>query len=102
MLPQALFNSALLLRATATLLPARGVSGHSALLFRIAPSRPVKKRLLSDDHFTVDGTLIEAWAGQKSFQRKGNDDDPLNPPPPDRGSNPTVALAKRWAESHWP
>jgi len=32
---------------------------------------------LSDEHFTVDGTLIEAWASQKSFQRKdgsGNDD----------------------------
>jgi len=26
--------------------------------------------LLSDEHFTVDGTLIEAWAGQKSFKRK--------------------------------
>lgn len=25
---------------------------------------------MSDEHFTVDGTLIEAWAGQKSFQRK--------------------------------
>ena len=25
---------------------------------------------LSDEHFTVDGTLIEAWASQKSFQRK--------------------------------
>src|SRR4029453_15273612 len=25
---------------------------------------------LSDEHFTVDGTLIEAWAGHKSFQRK--------------------------------
>ena len=33
--------------------------------------------LLSDEHFTVDGTLIEAWAGQKSFQRKDkNDGDP--------------------------
>lgn len=29
---------------------------------------------LSDEHFTVDGSLIEAWAGHKSFQRK--DDDP--------------------------
>jgi len=38
----------------------------------------------------VDGTLIEAWAGQKSFQRKGSDHDPLNPPPPDRSGNPTV------------
>ena len=27
-------------------------------------------RLLSDEHFTVDGTLIEAWAGQKSFKQK--------------------------------
>jgi hypothetical protein len=26
--------------------------------------------LLSDEHFTVDGTLIEAWAGQKSFKPK--------------------------------
>jgi transposase len=26
--------------------------------------------LMSDEHFTVDGTLIEAWAGQKSFRRK--------------------------------
>jgi hypothetical protein len=32
-----------------------------------------RKRLLSNEHFTVDGTLIEAWAGQKSFaaQRRG-------------------------------
>jgi hypothetical protein len=41
--------------------------------------------LLSDEHFTVDGTLIEAWAGAKSFQRKDgtgpkpNDTDPGNP-----------------------
>src|SRR5262249_49573744 len=29
------------------------------------------ERLLSDEHFSVDGTLIQAWAGQKSFVRKG-------------------------------
>jgi len=29
--------------------------------------------LLSDEHFTVDGTLVEAWAGQKSFRPKGDD-----------------------------
>jgi len=29
---------------------------------------------MSDEHFTVDGTLIEAWAGQKSFQRKDQGD----------------------------
>jgi len=42
--------------------------------------------LLSDEHFTVDGTLIEAWASQKSF--KPIDDD--EPPSTDGGSNPTV------------
>jgi transposase len=36
-------------------------------------------QLMSDEHFTVDGTLIEAWAGQKSFQRK----DRSGPPPRD-------------------
>ena len=31
---------------------------------------------MSDEHFTVDGTLIQAWASQKSFRRKdGTDDD---------------------------
>jgi transposase len=42
--------------------------------------------LLSDDHFTVDGTLLEAWASQKSFRPK--DEDP--PAPPDDPKNPTV------------
>lgn len=44
------------------------------------------KGLTSDEHFTVDGTLIEAWASLKSFQRK----DQKNPPPPDDPGNPTV------------
>jgi transposase len=44
-----------------------------------------KKNLTSDEHFTVDGTLIEAWASLKSFQRK----DQKNKPPGDPG-NPTV------------
>lgn len=39
--------------------------------------------LLSDEHFTVDGTLLEAWASHKSFKPKGRDrtppDDPKNP-----------------------
>jgi transposase len=69
-----------------------------SLIVRQARSR----KLLSDEHFTVDGTLVEAWAGQKSFQRKRNDDDPLNPPPPDRGGNPTVNWhkQKRSNETH--
>ena len=31
--------------------------------------------MLSDEHFTVDGKLIEAWASQKSFKPKGDDSD---------------------------
>jgi transposase len=42
--------------------------------------------LLSDEHFSVDGTLIEAWAGQKSFQRK----DGGKKQPPDDPGNRTV------------
>src|SRR6202166_813137 len=43
------------------------------------------RRLLSAEHFTVDGTLLEAWAGQKSFKRK---DQPRNPP--DDPGDPTI------------
>jgi transposase len=43
-------------------------------------------RLLSDEHFTVDGTLIEAWAGQKSFKQKTE----ALPVPPDDPGNPRV------------
>ena len=39
-------------------------------------AQPRVKRLLSSDHFSVDGTLIEAWASMKSFKpRDGSDDD---------------------------
>jgi transposase len=41
--------------------------------------------LLSDEHFTVDGTLLEAWASHKSFKPKGHDQTP-----PDDPKNPTV------------
>jgi transposase len=53
--------------------------------------------LLSDEHFSVDGTLIEAWAGHKSFQRK----DQAAQPPDDPG-NPTVDFhgEKRSNETH--
>src|SRR5574337_1694636 len=44
-------------------------------------------RLWSDEHFTVDGTLIEAWAGQKSFKPKA---DAAAGPPPDDPGNPSV------------
>jgi transposase len=41
--------------------------------------------LISDEHFTVDGTLLEAWASHKSFKPKGTEG-----PPPDDPKNPTV------------
>ncbi len=43
--------------------------------------------LLSDEHFSVDGTLIEAWASQKSFRRKDGSSAPANDSDP---GNPTV------------
>ena len=57
-----------------------------------------EQELLSEEHFTVDGTLLEAWASQKSFQRK---DAPEGPPPEDPG-NPTVDFhkEKRTNETH--
>ena len=62
--------------------------------FSLIVAQARTKKLLSDEHFTVDGTLIEAWAGQKSFQRKTSGEDTLPPPPPDPGSNPTVNYRK--------
>jgi len=57
-----------------------------------------KAHLLSAEHFTVDGTLIEAWASLKSFKRKdGGDDDK-----PDDPGNPTVDFKgeKRRNDTH--
>ena len=54
------------------------------LFFRGVVEKARQGRLLSDEHFTVDGTLIEAWAGQKSFRPKSrrhrkNRNGPRNP-----------------------
>jgi hypothetical protein len=54
--------------------------------------------LISDEHFTVDGTLLEAWASLKSFQPKDKQDGP----PPDDTGNPTVDFhgQKRSNDTH--
>lgn len=54
--------------------------------------------LLSDEHFTVDGTLIEAWASHKSFRPKNDQE----PPSGQGGSNPTVDFkrTKRSNKTH--
>ena len=40
---------------------------------------PQVRPLLSDEHFSVDGTMIEAWASIKSFRRKDGSDEPPGP-----------------------
>jgi len=54
--------------------------------------------LISDEHFSVDGTLIEAWASQKSFQRKDREEQP----PKDDPGNPAVNFhgEKRSNDTH--
>jgi len=50
----------------------RLLDGDIAKEFFYAVLKQARKRnLLSDEHFTVDGTLLEAWASLKSFRRKG-------------------------------
>jgi transposase len=52
----------------------------AAKFLRAVLAQPRVKRLISSDHFSVDGTLIEAWASLKSFRRKdGSDNDPDGP-----------------------
>src|SRR6202051_1509824 len=55
------------------------------------------RHLLSAEHFTIDGTLLEAWAGLKSFKRK---DQPREPP--DDPGNPTINFhgERRSNETH--
>src|SRR6202161_2071311 len=54
--------------------------------FRTVVAAARELKLTSDEHFTVDGTLIEAWASLKSFKRK--DAGPSEPP--DDPGNPSV------------
>ena len=59
----------------------RLLEGEIAVKFLSAVlAQPKVNRLVSSDHFSVDGTLIEAWASLKSFRRKdGGDNDPEGP-----------------------
>ena len=45
------------------------------LFFEAIKHQAASRQLLSREHFTVDGTLLEACAGIKSFKPKGNGDD---------------------------
>ena len=92
----------------------RLLAGDIAAAFLTAVVQAAQqRRLLSGEHFTVDGTLLEAWASQKSFQPKAGpggdrDDDPRNPRVNFRGerrsnathastTDPDARLAKKGA-----
>ena len=77
----------------------RLLDGDIAEAFFQAVLQQARERsLLSDEHFTVDGTLLEAWASLKSFQCK----DAKNAVPPDDPGNATVDFhgEKRSNETH--
>jgi len=76
----------------------RLLEGDVAAKFMAAVlAQPRVKRLLSDDHFSVDGTLIEAWASMKSFRPKDGSDEP---PGPGRNAERNFHGEKRSNETH--
>jgi transposase len=78
----------------------RLLAGDIAVAFFEQILAEAKRRgLLSDEHFTVDGTQVEAWAGQKSFKKK---DSGGKEPPSDDRRNPTVDFRgeKRSNDTH--
>jgi transposase len=68
----------------------------AAAFFEAVVQQAQTARLLSAEHFTVDGTLLEAWASHKSFRPRDED------PPPPAGGNPTVNFhgQRRANETH--
>jgi transposase len=76
-----------LLEADVSALLLSGVVGHRKV-----------RRLLSRDHFSVDGTLIEAWASMKSFRPKGGDGN--DGPGPGRNAERDFHGEKRSNKSH--
>jgi transposase len=79
----------------------RLLAGEIAARFLAAVlAQPKVKRLISSDQFSVDGTLIEAWASMKSFKPKAPGGD--EPPPPSGGRNAEVDFKgeKRSNQTH--
>jgi transposase len=72
----------------------RLLSGEVAQEFFAAVVASARRlRLLSDEHFTVDGTLIEAWASEKSYQKKPG-------PPPAKGKGSGSGGEVLMADTH--
>jgi hypothetical protein len=59
-----------------------------------------ERKLLSDDHFSVDDTLMQAWASQKSFRRKDGTDDADGDGPSGRNTERDFRGEKRSNETH--
>ena len=85
----------------------RLLEGEIAARFLAAVlAQPKVKQLLSNDHFSVDGTLIEAWASMKSFKPKtsgesdGGGDDTEPPAPGGRNVEVDFKGQKRSNETH--
>jgi transposase len=65
--------------------------------FAVVVAQAKLRRYVSSDHFSVDGTLLEAWASQKSFQPK---DGPPGPPPPGRNTEVSFRGQRRANATH--
>ena len=76
------------------------VSDAAGEFFRAVVTQAKGAGLVSREHFSVDGTLIEAWASLKSFKKK--DGSKKDEPPPDDPGNPSVDFhgEKRSNETH--
>jgi transposase len=70
----------------------------AAKFLRAVLAQPKVKRLLSSEHFSVDGTLIEAWASIKSFRRKDGGGEDGNGP--GRNAERNFHKEKRSNETH--
>jgi transposase len=72
----------------------------AAEFFRTVVAEARELKLISDEHFTVDGTLIEAWASLKSLRPKG--EQPTDRTPPNDPGNPSVNFhgERRRNETH--
>jgi transposase len=72
-------------------------TGTVAVFFSSIRDQAKQKGLISNEHFTVDGTLLEAWASMKSFRSKDDDSSDDDP-----GRNPTVDFTnqKRTNDTH--
>ena len=78
----------------------RLLEGDIAEAFFTAVMKQARQaKLLSEEHFSVDGTLLQAWAGQKSFRRK---DSSVDKPSDEDPGNPTVDFRgeKRSNQTH--